>query len=185
MVSNYCDIQNRISTELQSQQTTRYYFAIRTKKKNCGFSKWKAFISEFVLSGNGKSSVHGEFLSSSWFKINNPTSCECAIIKISTDTSDRINRNTSSLYKIADIIRKMNCTETILSTNVIALFHIIKEEYFDDIAHLLKTQMYRNNNEYTTIHSSMNNERGVFGLSFGMRKGNDLCMYCPNFTLSS
>jgi hypothetical protein len=185
MVSNYCDIQNRISTELQSQQTTRYYFAIRTKKNNCGFSKWKAFISEFVLSGNGKSSVHGEFLSSSWFKINNPTSCECAIIKISTDTSDRINRNTSSLYKIADIIRKMNCTETILSTKEIVLFHMIKEEYFDDIAHLLKTQMYRNNNEYATIHSSMNNERGVFGLSFGMRKGKDVCMYCPNFTLSS
>ena len=184
MASNYHDIQNRIFTKLHTQQLIRYYFAIRTKKKNCGFSKWKAFMSEFVLSGNGKSSVHGEFLSSSWFKINNPTSCECAIIKISTDTSDRVNRNTSSLDKIANIIRKMNCTETILSTKEIVLFHIIKEEYFDDIAHLLKTQMYRNNNEYTTIHSSMNNKRGVFGISFAIRKGGNPVMYCPNFTLS-
>ena len=184
MTSTYGDIQDRISTELRSQQRTRYYFAIRTKKNNIGFSKWKAFISEFVLSGNSKSSVHGEFLSSSWFKINNPTSCECAIIKISTDTSDRANRNTSSLDKIANIIRKMNCTETILSTKEIVLFHIIKEEYFDDIAHLLKTQMYRNNSEYATIHSSMNNKRGVFGVSFAMRKGGSPVMYCPNFTLS-
>lgn len=186
MTIDYSDIQRRIIDELNTNERTKYYFAIRTKMNSKEFSKWKVFVSSFVMSGSFDNSLHGEFLSSSWFKIDNPASCECAIIKISINTNDAVSRNKSTFDNLTDVINKMNVLNVWLpgKTDNIAMIHSINEEYLDDITHLLKTQMRINNNEFSTIHSSMNNEKGIFGLSFGMRKGGNLCMYCPNFTLS-
>ena len=63
------------------------------------------------------------------------------------------------------------------------MFHNINQDYFDDIRNILKNKISRSNDDCVTIHSTMDNEKGFFGISFTMKKEGDIFMYCPNFTL--
>ena len=183
MNSMYNDAQERISTEMDTKKRDNYYFAVRTKNKS-GITPWKVYMTTFIVRGSNNSMLHGEFLNSSWFKLQNPNECECAIVKITTRTDDTVSRNKSTINILTQVTRKMNETNTIFDTDTIEMVHNIDERFFEDMTHLLKTQMHRNNSEFATIHTTMDNEKGVFGMSFSMRKGEKPCMYCPNFTLT-
>lgn len=181
-MTEYDIIQNRITRKIITKKRINYYFAFRTKKDDIE-SLWKAYDSPFIITGGTSSHLHGEFITSKWFNKIIPDSLDCAIVKITTDTSDPTSRNMSTIQILNDVVYKMNKGTEFLRTNDVAMIHNINQDYFYDINNILKNKMSRSNDDCVTIHSTMDNEKGFFGISFTMKKEGDIFMYCPNFTL--
>ena len=185
MSSIYNNTQERMAITICRKIHTEYYFAIRTKNnRDTLFSKWRVVYSPFVLTGGKNTGLHGDFLSSSWFKISMPSACEIAIIKIIMPkiTKDGVDKSTPVI--LSEMIDKMNSDCAFTASNFIEMFYSVDTTYLEDMTNQLNRQLVKENSEYATIHSTLNHEKGTIGFSFSLRKGDDLaCVYCPNFML--
>jgi hypothetical protein len=185
MSSRYTENHNSMTADIITQDDEKYYFAIRTKNKdNLAFSKWQAVSSPFVITGSKHSCMYGDFLSSTWFKMSIPQCCECAILRTGAAKNNSQTAAKPTPVIIGNMIDKMNQDNAFASSNFIEMFYSMSSNYCDDITRRLKLQLDTDNSEFSTIHSTLDHEKGTFGMSFAMRKGAAPCMYSPRFMLS-
>ena len=154
-----------------------YYYVV--KKNNL---EWVPIITPFIKSGDGYS---GEFITANWFKSHIPNNLEYAIIKIETDLKKARSKSVSVTMKMLDYISKLTEYEEKNKSELafVVMTQKFDEDYLKTIASRLQEKLTVENTDMTSLHITMPNKRGTFGMTFGLRKGENPCMYCPSFDL--
>lgn len=153
-----------------------YYYVIR---KNDG--EWVPIIRPFIKTKEGSS---GEFITANWFKAHIPKSLEYAILKINTEYTTTRSKSVKTTFKILDYIEKIsNCSGDINTLDFVIMSQQFNNDYLKTIESRLTEKLGKENTDTTSLHITMPNKRGTFGMTFGLRKGERPCMYCPCFDL--
>lgn len=168
---------DNLDTTLNNQQTSseEYYYIV---KKDDGV--WLPILSPFIKTNNGRS---GEFITANWFKMTIPNSLEYAIIKIITDYDKEKNNQVSTTAKIMDCISKLKRSNDINTLDFVVMTQSLGKDYFNIIHKRLIKQLENQNTNTATIHVSIPNNKGQYSMTFGLRKDDAPCLYCPCFDL--
>lgn len=176
------DTYSDLPRELDNRYKNEYYFVTRLND-GMGCSVWSPILSPFIITGARKTYISGEFLSSVWFKSIIPHTYECAVVRLSVHKSVSRQTRVRTAVTLSNIVDKLNSIDQPEMVDEVVMYHKFHNDHLESLTKKLHIKMMYGDSDSVTTHSNVENEMGTFGMSFAMRKGENPCMYCPNFKL--